>query len=59
MTMTYAAVPAQAAVLLASDVPVADAFCTLRLGERGMAYGTFDAAVDVRAILERTMPGAE
>jgi len=51
-----AALAAQAAILLAWDNPLADAFCTLRLGERGMAYGAFDAAIDCRAIIARAMP---
>lgn len=51
-----AALAAQAAVLLAWDNPNADAFCSLRLDERGMAYGAFDAAIDCRAIIERAMP---
>lgn len=51
------ALAAQAAVLLAWDNPLADAFCTLRLGARGMAYGAFEARIDTAAILERAMPG--
>ncbi|WP_019831919.1 acyl-CoA dehydrogenase family protein [Sphingomonas sp. PR090111-T3T-6A] len=51
------ALAAQAAVLLHWDSPVAEAFCRLRLAERGTAYGAFDAPVDVRAIIERAMPG--
>lgn len=49
------ALAAQAAILLEWKSPVADAFCTLRLAERGMAYGAFDAALDTRAIIERAM----
>ena len=52
-----AALAAQAAVLLEWDSPMADAFCTLRLGERGMAYGAFDARVDCAGIIARAMPG--
>ena len=52
------ALAAQAAILLDWDNPVADAFCSLRLKERGMAYGAFEATVDTRAILERAMPKA-
>ena len=52
-----AALAAQAAVLLEWDSPLADAFCTLRLGERGMAYGAFDARVDCAGIIQRAMPG--
>lgn len=52
-----AALAAQAAVLLEWDSPLADAFCTLRLGERGMAYGAFDAQVDCAGIIQRAMPG--
>jgi putative acyl-CoA dehydrogenase len=51
------ALAAQAAVLLEWENPLADAFCTLRLGQRGAAYGAYDAAIDTRAIIERAMPG--
>ena len=50
------ALAAQAAVLLAWDSPVAEAFCRLRLAPRGSAYGAFDAAIDVRGIVDRSMP---
>ena len=50
------ALAAQAATLLEWENPLADAFCTLRLGTRGMAYGACDAAIDTRAILERALP---
>jgi len=50
------ALAAQAAVLIHWDNPLAEAFCRLRLDARGMAYGAFDAAVDVRAIVSRSMP---
>lgn len=50
------ALAAQAAVLLDWGSPVAEAFCRLRLGPRGSAYGAFDAAIDTRAIIERAMP---
>lgn len=52
------ALAAQAAVLLAQDNPMAEAFCRLRLEPRGSAYGAFDAAVDMRAIIDRAMPAA-
>ncbi|HEY0595271.1 acyl-CoA dehydrogenase family protein [Sphingopyxis sp.] len=52
------ALAAQAAVLLGQDNPMAEAFCRLRLGERGGAYGAFDAVIDTRAILDRAMPAA-
>lgn len=52
------ALAAQAAILLDWDNPVADDFCSLRLKERGMAYGAFEATIDTRAILERAMPKA-
>ena len=52
------ALAAQAAVLLGQDNPVAEAFCRLRLGARGGAYGAFDVAIDTRAILDRAMPAA-
>jgi putative acyl-CoA dehydrogenase len=51
------AVAAQAAVLLHWDNPLAEAFCRLRLDVRGSAYGAFDGAVDVCAIVSRSMPG--
>jgi putative acyl-CoA dehydrogenase len=50
------ALAAQAATLLEWENPLADAFCTLRLGERGMAYGAYDTAIDTRAVLDRAMP---
>ena len=50
------ALTAQAAILLEWENPIADAFCTLRLKERGMAYGAFEAAINTRSILERAMP---
>lgn len=50
------ALAAQAATLLEWENPLADAFCTLRLGERGMAYGAFESSIDTGAILERAMP---
>jgi len=46
----------QAAVLLAWDSPVAEAFCRLRLRARGAAYGAYDARIDTDAILSRAMP---
>lgn len=52
------ALAAQAATLLEWENPLAEAFCTLRLGERGMAYGAYEAAIDTRAILDRAMPQA-
>jgi putative acyl-CoA dehydrogenase len=52
------ALAAQAAVLLGQDNPMAEAFCRLRLGARGSAYGAFDAAIDMRAIIDRAMPAA-
>jgi len=52
------ALAAQAAILLGWDNPLADAYCALRLGQRGMAYGAFDAAVDCAAIIARAMPQA-
>jgi putative acyl-CoA dehydrogenase len=50
------ALAAQAAVLLSWDNPMAEAFCRLRLAERGAAYGAFDAPVDVGGIIERAAP---
>jgi putative acyl-CoA dehydrogenase len=51
------ALAVQAAVLLHWDNPLAEVFCRLRLAPRGSAYGAFDAAVDARAIVSRSMPG--
>mgnify|MGYP006209334807 CR=1 FL=1 len=48
--------PAQAAVLLMHESPVAGAFCRLRLLPRGAAYGAFEAVIDARAILDRALP---
>ncbi|MFZ5747114.1 MAG: acyl-CoA dehydrogenase family protein [Pseudomonadota bacterium] len=59
MLVERLALAAQAAVLLAWDNPLADAFCTLRLEARGMAYGAFDAHVDTRAIVDRAMPSSD
>ncbi len=53
------ALAAQAATLLEWENPVADAFCTLRLGSRGMAYGAYDTAIDIHAILRRAMPASD
>lgn len=50
------ALAVQAAVLIRWDNPLAEAFCRLRLGARGSAYGAFDVAVDARAIVSRSMP---
>ncbi|MGC1469150.1 MAG: acyl-CoA dehydrogenase family protein, partial [Sphingorhabdus sp.] len=52
----WAALAAQAAVMLEWESPLADAFCALRLKERGMAYGAFAQTVDCRAIIERAAP---
>jgi putative acyl-CoA dehydrogenase len=49
------------AVALSKSAPdfVFDAFCALRLGERpGLAYGAFEAKIDVNAIIQRAMPEA-
>ena len=58
LLVEQAALAAQAAILLGWDNPLADAYCALRLGQRGMAYGAFDAAVDCAAIIVRAMPQA-
>ncbi len=58
LLVEQAALAAQAAILLGWDNPLADAYCALRLGQRGMAYGAFDAAVDCAAIIARAMPQA-
>jgi putative acyl-CoA dehydrogenase len=50
------ALASQAAVLLAWDSPVAEAFCRLRLRARGAAYGAYDARIDTDAILRRATP---
>ncbi|MFI8718453.1 isovaleryl-CoA dehydrogenase [Stenotrophomonas sp. NPDC077464] len=47
----------QAAVLLRSGSPLAEAFVRSRLGGRhGMAFGTLDDAVDCQAIMQRALP---
>ena len=51
------ALAAQAAVLLTWESPLAEGFCRLRLTLRGAAYGAFEATVDARGIVERSMPG--
>jgi putative acyl-CoA dehydrogenase len=56
LVVERAALAAQAAVMLEWESPLADAFCALRLADRGIAYGAFDAAIDSRAIIERAMP---
>jgi putative acyl-CoA dehydrogenase len=56
MLVERLALAAQAAVLLAWDNPLAEAFCRLRLIPRGSAYGAFDGTVDARAIIERATP---
>jgi putative acyl-CoA dehydrogenase len=58
LLVEQAALAAQAAILLDWDNPLADAYCALRLGQRGMAYGAFDASVDCAAIIARAMPQA-
>ncbi len=58
LLVEQAALAAQAAILLGWDNPLADAYCALRLGQRGMAYGAFDASVDCAAIIARAMPQA-
>jgi len=52
------AVAAQAAVLLAWNNPLCDAFCRLRLGRSGATYGAHPGDFDTRAILDRAMPVA-
>ncbi|WP_338445085.1 acyl-CoA dehydrogenase family protein [Pelagerythrobacter marensis] len=52
------ALAAQAATLIGQDNPMAEAFCRLRLAPRGSAYGAFDAALDVRPIIDRAMPAS-
>ncbi|KUO50978.1 MAG: DNA alkylation response protein [Sphingomonadales bacterium BRH_c42] len=56
LAVENAALAAQAAVMLEWESPLADAFCALRLQERGMAYGAFDTAIDCRAIIDRAAP---
>lgn len=58
LAVERAALAAQAAVLLEWESPLADAFCALRLTDRGMAYGAFEQTIDTRAIIERAMPAA-
>jgi putative acyl-CoA dehydrogenase len=42
-----------------SPAAVADAFCASRLDERGLAFGTLPAGLDLAAIQERHAPGAD
>jgi len=50
------ALAVQAATLIISDNPVAEAFCRLRLERPAFAFGASDALIDARAIVERAMP---
>lgn len=50
------AVAVEAAVLLASNNPLCDAFCRLRLGRSGATYGANPGDFDTRPILDRAMP---
>lgn len=46
----------QASLLVRHSPPeVADAFCAARLGERGRAFGTIPAGLDVDAVLDRAL----
>ncbi|WEK57161.1 MAG: acyl-CoA dehydrogenase family protein [Candidatus Brevundimonas phytovorans] len=56
-TVERLALALQAAVLLEAESPVAEAFCRLRLQARGGLYGAFEAGLDLRALLDRAMPG--
>ncbi|MGH7019923.1 MAG: acyl-CoA dehydrogenase family protein [Brevundimonas sp.] len=56
-TVERLALALQAAVLLEAESPVAAAFCRLRLRPRGAQYGAFDVSLDLRAVLDRAMPG--
>lgn len=49
------ALAAQAAILLDWESPVADPFCTLRLQQRSLQYGAFDARIDCAAIVRRAL----
>lgn len=50
------ALAAQAAVLLAWNSPIAEAFCRLRLTRRGVTYGAYGGTLDGQTILARAMP---
>lgn len=50
------ALAAQAAVLIAADSPLAEAFCRLRLERQALTYGASAAVIDARSIIERAMP---
>lgn len=52
------AIAAQAAVLLTTDSPVADAFCRLRMEAPSLGYGASSATVDARALISRAMPSS-
>jgi putative acyl-CoA dehydrogenase len=55
-TVERIAVLAQAAVLLAADSPVAEAFCRLRLDAPSFAYGASGAVIDPGAVIDRAWP---
>lgn len=49
----------QASLLLRSDSPMADAFCTTRIGgDHGLAYGTLPRDFDLHALMARAWPDA-
>jgi putative acyl-CoA dehydrogenase len=50
------ALAAQAAVLLAADSPVAEAFCRLRFEEPAFGYGASGAAINANDLIGRAMP---
>lgn len=52
------ALATQAAILLAAESPVAEAFCRLRLERPSLAYGASDAVIDARSLIDRAMPGS-
>jgi putative acyl-CoA dehydrogenase len=55
-TVERLAVAAQAAVLIASGNPLADAFCRLRLDASDRLFGASGDATKARAIIARAMP---
>ncbi|MFA6220498.1 MAG: acyl-CoA dehydrogenase family protein [Erythrobacter sp.] len=50
------ALATQAAVLIMGDSPIAEAFCRLRLERPASVYGSSDAVIEAREIIDRAMP---
>ena len=50
------AIAVEAAVLITSDNPMAQAYCALRIEHPSQTYGASAARIDINAILKRAMP---